>query len=92
MDGRRGFLDRLAEGIDLPGEALPGQPVLEVAGDRRVLIEHHRGVTEYSRERIGVRVSYGQIMICGCGLELVRMCKEQLVVTGQIDGITFCRR
>ena len=54
MDGRRGFLDRLAEGIDLPGEALPGQPVLEVAGDRRVLIEHHRGVTEYSRERIGI--------------------------------------
>ena len=29
MDGRRGFLDRLAEGIDLPGEALPGQPVLD---------------------------------------------------------------
>ena len=32
------------------------------------------------------------LMICGCGLELVRMCKEQLVVTGRIDGITFCRR
>lgn len=92
MDRRRGFWDRLAESADLPGEALPGQPLLEVVGDRRVLIEQHRGVTEYSRERIGIRVSYGQIVICGCELELTRMCKEQLVITGRIDGITLRRR
>ena len=86
------ILSRLADGADLGEEPLPGQSLVEIAGDRRLLIENHCGVKEYSRERIGVRVGYGQIMICGCGLELVRMCKEQLVVTGRIDGITFCRR
>ena len=92
MAQSRHWMQRIADEMDLSAEPLPGVPVVELAGERRVLIERHGGVTEYSRERIGVRVGYGQIMICGCGLELVRMCKEQLVVTGRIDGITFCRR
>ena len=92
MDRRRGLLDRLAEGADLPGEAIPGQPLVELSGDRRVLIENHRGVIEYSKDRIGIRVSYGQILICGQGLELVRMSKEQLIIVGRIDGINLCRR
>lgn len=92
MNRRRGFLERLAEGADLPGEAMPGQPLVELAGDRRVLIENHNGVTEYGRERISVRVRYGQLVVCGCGLELARMTKEQLVIIGRIDGVTLHRR
>ena len=92
MNRRRGFLERLAEGADLPGEAMPGQPLVELAGDRRVLIENHKGVTEYGRERISVRVRYGQLVVCGCGLELARMTKEQLVIIGRIDGVTLHRR
>ena len=92
MNRRRGFLERVAEGADLPGEAMPGQPLVELAGDRRVLIENHNGVTEYGRERISVRVRYGQLVVCGCGLELARMTKEQLVIIGRIDGVTLHRR
>ena len=92
MNRRRGFLERLAEGADLPGEAMPGQSLVELAGDRRVLIENHNGVTEYGRERISVRVRYGQLVVCGCGLELARMTKEQLVIIGRIDGVTLHRR
>ena len=92
MNRRRGFLERLAEGADLPGEAMPGQPLVELAGDRRVLIENHNGVTEYGRERISVRVRYGQLVVCGCGLELARMTNEQLVIIGRIDGVTLHRR
>lgn len=92
MDRRKGLLDRLAERADLPDAVFPGQPLLEVMGDRRVLIENHKGVVEYSRERISVRMSYGQVVLCGSGLELARMSKEQLVILGRIDGLTLCRR
>lgn len=92
MGQRRNWMERLAEGMDLPGEPLPGQPVVELAGDRRVLIENHRGVTGYSREEICVKVSYGIVRVCGCGLELSRMTREQLVISGRIDGISLQRR
>lgn len=92
MKERRNILQRLAEGADLPGEPFPGQPIVEIGGDSRVLIENHFGVTEYSRERIGVKVRYGVVTVCGCGLELIRMTKEQLVICGRIDVVSLQRR
>ena len=91
MQQRKGVLERLVEQADLAGESLPGQPVLELAGDRRVLIENHRGVTEYGREKISVRVRYGTVAVCGCGLELVKVSKDQLVISGRIEGIMIHR-
>lgn len=92
MKERRNILQRLADEADLSGEPLPGQPIVEIAGDHRVLIENHFGVKEYSRERIGVKVKYGVITVCGCGLELIRMTKEQLVISGRIDAVSLQRR
>lgn len=86
------WLQRIADGMELDGEMLPGVPVVELAGDGRVLIERHGGVTEYSRERIGVKVRYGTVCVCGCGLELTRMTREQLVISGRIDCIQIHRR
>lgn len=89
---RRNWMQKLADSADLSGEPLPGVPVVEMAGDRRVLIERHSGVSEYSRERICVKVRYGIVCICGCGLELTRMSREQLVISGRIDSIQLQRR
>lgn len=92
MAKRRGWIERLAESADLQGEAFPGQTLVELYGDRRVLIEHHGGVTEYGREKIQVKVRYGYICVCGGCLELARMTAEQLVITGRIDSVCLCRR
>ena len=92
MKDRGSILQRLADGMDLPGEPLPGQSIVEIAGDRRVLIEHHSGVTQYSREKICVKVKNGQVAVCGCGLELTQMTREQLVISGRIDCVTLLRR
>lgn len=92
MDKNGHWMQRLADRADLHGESLPGVPVVEIAGDRRVLIERHRGVTEYSTERIRVRLSYGVVSICGRALEMTRMTREQLIISGQIDGIQIHRR
>ena len=83
---------RLADEADLHSEPLPGLPIAELAGDRRLLIENHHGVSAYSREMICVKVKYGLIHVCGCGLELVRMTRERLVIRGRIDGIKLIRR
>ena len=47
---------------------------------------------QYSREQIAVAVKYGQLIICGCGLELSRMHREQLVICGQIESVRLVRR
>lgn len=80
------------ERLDLPGESLPGQALVEIAGENRVLIEHHGGVREYSGERICVKVKFGHVIVCGSCLELRYMTREQLVISGRIDGVSLRRR
>lgn len=89
---KQDLLSRLTEDLELPGEILPGQSLVELAGDRRVLIENHQGITEYSRCRIGATVSFGRVLVCGEDLELARMTQRQLVITGRVEGVTLVRR
>lgn len=91
MKQNKSFAQRFVDGVDLPGESLPRQPLLELCGDKRVLIENHGGVMEYGMEKIQVRVKYGAICICGSGLRLCRMSGQQLVITGKIETVNVLR-
>ena len=86
------LLENMLDAVSLDRDLQPRIPVLELAGDRRVLIENHRAVTHYTNDRILVRMAYGQVCIEGLGLKLSKLGKEQLVITGRVDGITLCRR
>lgn len=86
------ILRRLTRDEDIHAQPLPGVPIVELAGDRRVLIENHCGVREYSRERIGVKVKFGLVVVCGQGLELSRMTRQQLVIRGTVDSVCLERR
>ena len=85
------WVERIAEGTDLQDTPIPGLPLIELAGDRRVLMENHGGVTEYGTERICVRVKFGQVCISGEDLCLSKMSKYQLIISGRIASIELYR-
>ena len=92
MDRRKNWADRLSAAADLQEECIPNLPLVEIAGDRRVLIEHHCGVVEYGRERIIVQVKHGQIGILGDCLELTKMTPHQLIISGRIRSVDLYGR
>ena len=77
--------------LSIQDESLPGQTLVEILEDKRVLIEHHRGITQYTKEQIQIRVKFGVICVHGEGLSLCRMTGNQLVITGRIDSLTLLR-
>ena len=83
--------EKLRQQLSAMPEPVPGMPLVEIAGQNRVLIENHRGVCCYGRERIRIRVSYGEIGVSGCNLELARMSRETVVITWRIDCISLHR-
>lgn len=85
------WIDKFRQQMSRIPEPVPGLPLVEIAGQGRVLIENHLGVCCYGRELIRIRVSYGQIAVTGCRLELARMSRETVVITGRIDSITLHR-
>ncbi len=92
MGKGRFFWERLAEEADSTAGSIPGQCIVEIAGGCRVLIENHFGVKAYSREKIIVKIKLGLVCICGAGLEIQRMTKEQLVIRGRIEEVALQRR
>lgn len=91
MPKEKKLAQRLVRMADLQDEPIPGLPLIELAGDRRVLIEHHNGVAQYSTEEICVKVKFGYIVICGSSLELSFMTRGQLIISGCIDCVKLFR-
>ena len=91
MDRKR-LLTALSDRLDLRSEPLPGVPVTELWGDNRILVENHRGVVSYTQEEIRVRVSYGILAIRGEKLGLLLMTRDQLIISGKMEGLTVERR
>lgn len=86
-----GVLNKIASAAGLPDEPIPGRPLVEILDQCRVLIENHKGVTEYGQSFIRVKVKFGSVCVCGSRLELAKMTKGQLVIAGNIDSIQLCR-
>ena len=87
MGRREKIAERISRAANIPSEPLLRLPLVEIVGQKRVLVENHQGVVQYSAIQIGIKVSYGRICVCGRGLKLLQMSKERLVITGCIDGI-----
>jgi sporulation protein YqfC len=87
MDRKKELIHKLAQISDLPDETMPGLALVEIAGNRRVLIEHHCGVIGYGRCQICVKVKNGTVSVSGSRLELQRMTKTQIIITGTIEDV-----
>lgn len=70
-------------------EAEATEPRIELLGDRRVIVENHRGILEYGAERM--RIACGRLTLCvaGEGLELCALSMNELAVTGRIRAVTY---
>lgn len=91
MGKQSAWARRLRDMWDRESEALSLLPVVELCGERRLLIENHGGVVQYGPEKICVRVRFGVICVSGVGLRLCRMQHQQLVIMGRIDAIELNR-
>lgn len=87
----KNMIERMTEVALQTGEPVLKQPLLEVCGEHRVLIEHHKGVEEYSRNAVKVKVRFGSILVEGTGLEICSMTAEQLVIVGDIDTVALLK-
>ncbi len=91
MKSEKSWIQRWSKTVQPQAESLPLQPILELCGDCRILIENHTGVTVYEPQRIQVRVKFGEYAILGADLRLCKMQDHQLVILGRIEEILVIR-
>lgn len=92
MKAKASIKERIVRAGDTAKNTVSPQPLVELAGNRRVLIEHHCGITEYGTEKITVKVKSGSICIVGSNLSLMYMSDEKIVITGIVYEIRLDER
>ena len=86
---RPGLLERTAQLLDLPADAIANVPRLELVGDGELRIENHRGILAYSSQEIHVSGGIFLIKITGECLEVRAMTGMELLITGRVEQITL---
>ncbi len=75
--------------LELPGEIIMGLPLLALGGNRRLYIESHLGLIEYSDTIIRLRVKQGQVIIIGKGFFIEELQEKEVLASGKIQRIEF---
>lgn len=81
-------LDSAAEKLTLPGEAL-GALLVTVIGRRRILIENHLGIEQYSEEYIRLGDRAGALCVFGSRLKIRVLGKSKLALEGEIRSLEW---
>lgn len=81
------LLEKTAQALDLPADAVAGLPRLSLVGDRELLVENHRGILAYGTQEIHIGGGRLVIRVRGDGLQLRAMNETELLITGQIFGV-----
>lgn len=58
----------------------------------RMTVRGHKGIAEYTQERLRLRVEGGMVVVNGSGLWLEEMDGEDIAVAGKIDCVELERR
>lgn len=89
LDKTKKVQDQFANLLDLPQDALLDLPRITIIGDKQLYLENHRGIIEYSPERIRVSVAGGQLEITGQNFSLKNIKADEIAVEGKILGLVF---
>ena len=72
-----------------PISVVQALPLVELLGDRRVLIENHKGIVLYSHDEIDIKLNIGLLCITGCDLRIAYISGQRLVINGSIKCIAI---
>lgn len=78
---------RRAEELGVPFSG----PLLTLEGDSALLLEHHRGIIEYTDTRVVLAAGLYTLRVTGQGLTLTAMDAQAVRLRGRIDALELLR-
>lgn len=89
MDRKEQVQQTVAGLFDLPRDIALNLPKVVIIGNVQVLVENHRGIIEYTPEKVRISVSRGELEITGSQLVLRNILTDEITLEGKIQAVTF---
>lgn len=83
--------NQFAEVFEIPQDALLNLPRITLIGDSQLYLENHRGIIQYTSERIRVSILGGQLEILGQEMFLKNIKPDEIAVHGTINQLSFAK-
>lgn len=80
---------RLTELLELPADVTLDLPRVLIIGQLHLTVENHRGLVEYSEERVIIGVPTGRLVVLGDDLAIGFIDANEVTVLGQIRSVRF---
>ena len=87
----RDMQQKIGKFLDIPNDVVQDLPKMTMIGNLQLYIENHRGIIEYSTEKIRISVGIGEIEVTGNMLTIRTISKDDVNLDGVIEAIR-CRR
>lgn len=87
--GEKKWRQNLVDLFELPREIVLNLPRLTVIGNLQCYLENHRGVIEYTTEKVRLSVNGGEIIIQGENLAIRYMANDEIAVDGNISQVHY---
>ncbi|HWI51590.1 MAG TPA: sporulation protein YqfC [Symbiobacteriaceae bacterium] len=86
---KRDLRDKVAAIFELPGDVLMDQSRLTLIGAKELMVENHRGLYEYTTDKVVLAVPEGRLTVAGLELSIRSISPDQLTIHGSIRGIDY---
>ncbi len=79
----------VSEMFELPKDIMLNLPRISMIGNNQMLVENHRGVIEYTPQRIRLNSTIGVIRVEGQDMDLKNIAVDDVMITGLIKHVEF---
>ena len=90
MDRRREVINRaVTEFLEIPKDLVLDLPKVTLLGRNELYLENHRGIIEFSINRLRINLNRGYLEIEGDNLEIKNLMPDELAVHGEIYSVKY---
>ncbi|MGI5891585.1 MAG: YabP/YqfC family sporulation protein [Bacillota bacterium] len=87
MDSKKNLKKNVAQALELPGEIAGDLLKITLLCNESLVAENHKGIMEYSQNKIILKSAQGIVQINGSNLCLLSLQADELQINGQISSI-----
>lgn len=81
--------EKITENLQLPKEVILNYPKLTVLGKKDISVENIIGIIEFTDKIIRLNTETHILNIYGCGLEIMSLSLDEVIIKGSIEKILF---
>ncbi len=90
MEKNKDIISRaMADLLEIPKDLVLDIPKITLIGKNELFLENHRGIIEYSSQRMRINLSRGFLEILGNQLEIRALLPDEIKIEGDINSCRF---